>query len=85
MPDPSSNKEDSDTDKEVLRHDSDADMDEKGSREEMVSVTSGGVSQLKLPPEPGDLEEDHERKGLVYQESFEDELPYVPTTLPLER
>ncbi|KAF2899633.1 hypothetical protein ILUMI_06542 [Ignelater luminosus] len=27
-----------------------------------------------------------ERKGLVYQQdSFEDELPYVPTTLPLER
>lgn len=27
-----------------------------------------------------------ERKGLVYQQdSYEDELPYVPTTLPLER
>ncbi|KAJ9586259.1 hypothetical protein L9F63_020093, partial [Diploptera punctata] len=31
-------------------------------------------------------EEDHERKGLVVQQdSFDDELPYVPTTLPLER
>nr|CAD7463506.1 unnamed protein product [Timema tahoe] len=29
--------------------------------------------------------EDHERKRLVLQDSFEDELPYVPTTLPLER
>ncbi|CAG5023743.1 unnamed protein product [Parnassius apollo] len=26
-----------------------------------------------------------ERRGLVVQESFEEELPYVPTTLPLER
>lgn len=31
-------------------------------------------------------EDDHERKGLVYQpDSLEDELPYVPTTLPQER
>nr|CAD7261345.1 unnamed protein product [Timema shepardi] len=29
--------------------------------------------------------EDHERKRLVLQDSFEDELPYVPTTLPQER
>ncbi|KAL0829485.1 hypothetical protein ABMA28_004247 [Loxostege sticticalis] len=28
---------------------------------------------------------DVERRGLVVQESFEDELPYVPTTLPQER
>lgn len=34
--------------------------------------------------EPGTI--DHERKGLVLQQdSFDDELPYVPTTLPLER
>ncbi|XP_017763410.1 PREDICTED: PHD finger protein rhinoceros isoform X2 [Eufriesea mexicana] len=26
-----------------------------------------------------------ERKGLFYEESFEDDLPYVPTTLPLEK
>lgn len=32
------------------------------------------------------VEDDHERKGLVLQQdSFEDELPYVPTTLPQER
>jgi hypothetical protein len=29
--------------------------------------------------------EDHESTGLVLQESFDDELPYVPTTLPEER
>ncbi|XP_037918035.1 serine/arginine repetitive matrix protein 2 isoform X3 [Hermetia illucens] len=29
--------------------------------------------------------EDHESTGLVSQDSFEDELPYVPTTLPEER
>lgn len=28
---------------------------------------------------------DVEARGLVVQESFEEELPYVPTTLPLER
>lgn len=35
-------------------------------------------------PEPEIV--DHERKGLVLQQdSFDDELPYIPTTLPLER
>jgi hypothetical protein len=29
--------------------------------------------------------EDHESTGLVLQESFDDELPYIPTTLPEER
>ncbi|XP_053686283.1 uncharacterized protein LOC128735824 [Sabethes cyaneus] len=29
--------------------------------------------------------EDHESAGLVLQESFDDELPYIPTTLPEER
>jgi hypothetical protein len=29
--------------------------------------------------------EDHESAGLVLQESFDDELPYVPTTLPEEK
>ncbi|XP_049548098.1 uncharacterized protein LOC125959322 [Anopheles darlingi] len=29
--------------------------------------------------------EDHESAGLVFQESFDDELPYIPTTLPEER
>jgi hypothetical protein len=31
------------------------------------------------------LMEDHESTGLVLQESFDDELPYIPTTLPEER
>ena len=40
----------------------------------------------QLQPEIEPEEEDHERKGLVVQQdSFEDELPYVPTTLPQER
>ena len=26
-----------------------------------------------------------ERKGLCYEESFEEDLPYVPTTLPMEK
>lgn len=68
-----------------LQHDSSLDMDEGPVKEEMMSVSTGGVRKLKFPPEPGDLGDDHERKGLVLQESFEDELPYVPTTLPLER
>ncbi|KAK6627803.1 hypothetical protein RUM44_010282 [Polyplax serrata] len=59
--------------------------EEGKAKEEVVTVTADGIRKLKLPPEPGDLEDDHERKGLVYQESFEDELPYVPTTLPQER
>ncbi|XP_053663478.1 uncharacterized protein LOC128712614 [Anopheles marshallii] len=29
--------------------------------------------------------EDHESAGLVFQESFDDELPYIPTTLPEEK
>uniref|UniRef100_A0A1B0CAQ1 Uncharacterized protein n=2 Tax=Lutzomyia longipalpis TaxID=7200 RepID=A0A1B0CAQ1_LUTLO len=31
------------------------------------------------------MAEDHESAGLVSQESYDDELPYVPTTLPEER
>jgi hypothetical protein len=42
--------------------------------------------QQQQPPEIEPEEEDHERKGLVLQQdSFEDELPYVPTTLPQDR
>lgn len=39
------------------------------------------------PPQAGTARggNDVERRGLVVQESFEDELPYVPTTLPQER
>ncbi|KDR08901.1 hypothetical protein L798_00555, partial [Zootermopsis nevadensis] len=44
------------------------------------------TKKKQQPPEIKPEEEDHERKGLVVQQdSFEDELPYVPTTLPQER
>ncbi|XP_060804356.1 serine/arginine repetitive matrix protein 1 [Amyelois transitella] len=39
-------------------------------------------SSETAPPRSGN---DVEQRGLVVQESFEEELPYVPTTLPLER
>ncbi|XP_075976759.1 uncharacterized protein LOC142976991 isoform X2 [Anticarsia gemmatalis] len=39
-------------------------------------------SSESAPPRGGN---DVERRGLVVQESFEEELPYVPTTLPQER
>lgn len=65
--------------------DSSVELEDDPPREEIVTVSTDGVRKLKLPPEPGDLEEDHERKGLVVQDSFEEELPYVPTTLPMER
>lgn len=68
-----------------LMQDSSVELDDDPPREEIVTVSTGGVRKLKLPPEPGDLDEDHERKGLVVQDSFEEELPYVPTTLPMER
>lgn len=42
--------------------------------------------ELKLEPTTNQEPVEMERKGLVFQQdSFEDELPYVPTTLPLER
>jgi hypothetical protein len=59
-----------------------------GSRMEISSESDDGrsdvdgcihkrVSRLMM--------EDHESTGLVLQESFDDELPYIPTTLPEER
>ncbi|XP_012547695.2 titin isoform X1 [Bombyx mori] len=39
-------------------------------------------SSETAPPQGGS---EVERRGLVVQESFEEELPYVPTTLPMER
>jgi len=66
-----------------VTHDSSIELDDDLPREELLTVSTDGVRQLKLPPEPGDLDENHERKRLV--DSFEDELPYVPTTLPQER
>jgi curved DNA-binding protein CbpA len=54
---------------------------EKDSEKEYLHT-----KKQRQPPQVGPEEEDHERKGLVVQQdSFEDELPYVPTTLPQER
>ncbi|KAE8752282.1 hypothetical protein FOCC_FOCC001075 [Frankliniella occidentalis] len=53
--------------------------------------SSGSEREVVPPPAPRpegeeDAEEDHETKGLVLQQdSFDDELPYVPVTLPMER
>ncbi|CAH2041245.1 unnamed protein product, partial [Iphiclides podalirius] len=45
--------------------------------------SSGSEASSEAAPPRGGSEV--ERRGLVVQESFEEELPYVPTTLPLER
>ncbi|XP_028167051.1 leucine-rich repeat extensin-like protein 5, partial [Ostrinia furnacalis] len=42
-------------------------------------------SEASSEAAPARAGNDVERRGLVVQESFEDELPYVPTTLPQER
>lgn len=55
---------------------SDSEMDR--SRDESVGKIMDGQNEALV-------EMDHERKGLVMQDSFDDELPYVPTTLPQER
>lgn len=58
---------------------------ERDSEVEYLSTKKKKKKQQQQPEiEPE--EEDHERKGLVVQQdSFEEELPYVPTTLPQER
>ncbi|KAF4523354.1 hypothetical protein B566_EDAN005508 [Ephemera danica] len=55
---------------------SDSEMDR--SRDESLAKLHEAI-----PTHEGEV--DHERKTLVMQDSFEDELPYVPTTLPQER
>uniref|UniRef100_A0A182Q0G1 Uncharacterized protein n=1 Tax=Anopheles farauti TaxID=69004 RepID=A0A182Q0G1_9DIPT len=55
---------------------------EKDSEFDSASITAGGRHALR----PNMLAiEDHESAGLVFQESFDDELPYIPTTLPEEK
>ncbi|XP_067011804.2 uncharacterized protein [Anabrus simplex] len=57
---------------------------ERDSEVEYMRAKAGALPVLKK--EVVEEEDDHERKGLVLQQdSFEDELPYVPTTLPQER
>lgn len=53
-----------------------------GSERDSELCTMNSLKQ-HLPRQIGNVEE--ESTGLVAQESFEDELPYVPTTLPEER
>lgn len=53
-----------------------------GSERDSELCTMNSMKQ-HLPRQIGNVEE--ESTGLVAQESFEDELPYVPTTLPEER
>ncbi|KAG5680597.1 hypothetical protein PVAND_010092 [Polypedilum vanderplanki] len=79
---PNEQQQQQQTVKNTLQHQS------SGSRMEISSESDDGrsdvdgcihkrVSRLMM--------EDHESTGLVLQESFDDELPYIPTTLPEER
>ncbi|XP_053608496.1 mucin-4 isoform X2 [Plodia interpunctella] len=52
------------------------------SPQDAARDSSESENSETAPPRSGN---DVEQRGLVVQESFEDELPYVPTTLPLER
>ncbi|KAJ0175907.1 hypothetical protein K1T71_008081 [Dendrolimus kikuchii] len=68
-----------------------------GDREKETSAPASGVPSPQEPPRdssesepsseaaPSRAGNEVEKRGLVVQESFEEELPYVPTTLPLER
>lgn len=63
---------------------SSADGGSSGSEKDSEAPSTSQPSTKRLQRAArGALEE--ESTGLVYQESFEDELPYVPTTLPEER
>ncbi|XP_039294162.1 serine/arginine repetitive matrix protein 1 isoform X2 [Nilaparvata lugens] len=56
-----------------------------GSDERKSSESEPDSDALPLPPHENGAD-DQEKKGLVHQpDSIEDELPYVPTTLPQER
>lgn len=71
----------SDSTTKILQHQSSG-----GSRME-ISSESDRESDIDgcIHKRVSRLMEDHESAGLVLQESFDDELPYVPTTLPEER
>lgn len=70
------------------KHDSDKKSDTEtvktGSEERRSSESELDSDAVPIPKDQSG-EDDHERKSLFPQESLEDELPYVPTTLPLER
>lgn len=77
--------------------DVDADLSERAADTSEQQIIDGNDSSesenetllkstSKQTADEDELSSEHERKGLVLQQdSFEDELPYVPTTLPLER
>lgn len=56
-----------------------------GSEKESDLPSSSQLQDKKQLLRPNRDMEDNESTGLVLQESFDDELPYVPTTLPEER
>lgn len=72
------------------KHESDKKSDSEivkiGSEERRSSESEPDSDAVPLPSVADDnADDDHERKGLFLQESLDDELPYVPTTLPQER
>lgn len=63
-----------------------ASSDYQGSSEsERESETETTRIKRHHPRNLGSVVDDHESTGLVSQESFDEELPYIPTTLPEER
>ncbi|KAG8307395.1 hypothetical protein J6590_023166 [Homalodisca vitripennis] len=64
---------------------SDSETIKTGSEERRSSESEPDSDAVPIPTDQT-AEDDHERKGLFHQpESLDDELPYVPTTLPQER
>lgn len=55
----------------------------ESERSERDSEAGSSISKVHMPRGVGAVEE--ESAGLVAQDSYDDELPYVPTTLPEER
>lgn len=68
--------------KNVLEHQSSGSKMEISSESDRESDMDGGGCVHKRVSR---VMEDHESAGLVLQESFDDELPFIPTTLPEER
>ncbi|XP_041447874.1 LOW QUALITY PROTEIN: flocculation protein FLO11 [Drosophila obscura] len=73
----------------VESSESERDSDMAGSSSVTTAVAVGGEGQGPGKrhhfPRNVCVIEEHESTGLVSQESFDDELPYIPTTLPEER
>ncbi|XP_026837937.1 uncharacterized protein LOC6551251 isoform X2 [Drosophila erecta] len=71
----------------VESSESERDSDMAGSSSVTTAVPAGGEAGRRHHNFPRNVcvIEEHESTGLVSQESFEDELPYIPTTLPEER